>query len=204
MSFDMSTVDRTRQQAGFLCVEELMELHGSENTILDPFSTLISQGIVLGSDNIIYPGAVIARHGESIFEIGTGNSFYPGTFLLADNGGQLSIGDHNQFGDGGVRMKANMPAARIRVRDYGRFVGGPEVVGISYLGGGAQIIGAITVQDCSLEDGEPFTAPDPNARGAVLKGFGVARGLHLSKGDVVNGSGSFASSPVERQITYHK
>jgi hypothetical protein len=187
-----------------LTIDELMALHGSDNLILDPFSTLVSPGVSIGKANVLYPGVTIGLHGDSELVIGDSNTIYPGAFLLAEKGGQLSIGNHNQFGDGGVRIKANMPTARIRVCDNCRFVGGAEVVGVSHLGSGAQVIGTITVQDCSLADGEPFTNPDPNERGAVLKGFGLARGLTLDKGDVVNGSGSFAEAPIERQITYHK
>jgi len=44
---------------------------------------------------------------------------------------------------------------------------------------------------------------DPDRRAAVLKGFGLARGITLEAGQVVNGAGNFSKAPVEWQRTYH-
>jgi len=192
-----------RRRAGFLMPEDLLALHGEQNAILDPFSTLVSEGVEIGRDNMLYPGVVLARHGESVLRIGSRNILFPGTLLVAEGGGSLIVGDGNHLGDGGCRMKANRGDARIVVGSHGRYVGGTEVVGRTTLGDGTQVLGAITVQDCVLTGGMPFTAPDPDARGAVLKGFGLARGIRLDVGEVVNGAGSFADCPVERQLSYH-
>ncbi|MGW2400631.1 hypothetical protein ACWCYY_29135 [Kitasatospora sp. NPDC001664] len=64
-------------------------------------------------------------------------------------------------------------------------------------------IGAVAVQSVRLAGGGEHAYPDPDGRGAVLKGSGLARGLSLEAGEVVNGSGDFAAAPVERQRAYH-
>ncbi|MFF2659853.1 hypothetical protein ACFVUH_21130 [Kitasatospora sp. NPDC058032] len=45
--------------------------------------------------------------------------------------------------------------------------------------------------------------PDPDLRGAVPKGAGLARGIRLEAGDVVNGLGGFATATIERRLAYH-
>ncbi len=65
------------------------------------------------------------------------------------------------------------------------------------------MLGQITAQQVALGAGEDFSYPDPDGRGAVLKGFGKARGLTLDPGEVINGTGDFADAPLERQRTYH-
>ena len=76
-------------------------------------------------------------------------------------------------------------------------------MGITTIGAGCQVIGAIRAQSVRLEGGQDWSHPDPDQRGAVLKGHGLARGLQLSAGEVVNGIGDFSQAPVERQATYH-
>jgi hypothetical protein len=188
---------------GFLSVEQLLALHGVENEILDPFSTLVGTAARIGTSNVLYPGVVVECSPGSELMLGSGNRLYPGTLLLASNGGQVTIGDHNQFGDGGCRVKANRSDVVIVIGGGGRFLGGAEIVGSSYLGNGAQVIGPITAQDCTLEDGGSFGDADPDRRGGVLKGAGLARGIRLGPGDVVNATGSFTGAPIERQAAYH-
>jgi hypothetical protein len=65
------------------------------------------------------------------------------------------------------------------------------------------VLGPITAQQVELSGGADGSHPDPDHRGAVLKGFGKARGLTLKTGEVVNGSGDFATAPIERQRSYH-
>lgn len=68
-------------------------------------------------------------------------------------------------------------------------------------GGGS---GAISAQSVQPAGGDDFTGPDPpDLRGAVLKGTGLARGIRLAAGDVMNGLGDLAAAPVERQLAYH-
>jgi hypothetical protein len=196
-------VTRARRQAGVLDIEELLEIHGPQNSILDACSTLVSTTVVMGKDNMLYPGVVIMCTADSELVIGSGNTFYPGTLLLAEGNGRIAIGDKNQFGDGGCRIKANRKSSRIVIGSHGRYLGGVEIVGDSRLGDGTQVIGAITVQDCQLAGGEPFTGSDPDRRGGVFKGAGLARGIQLNVGEVVNALGAFADYPIERQAIYH-
>ncbi|MDP9843982.1 hypothetical protein [Streptosporangium lutulentum] len=36
-----------------------------------------------------------------------------------------------------------------------------------------------------------------------MKGFGLARGIQLGAGEVINGAGDFADASIERQLAYH-
>lgn len=190
-----------RRQRGFMTVSRLLEVY-DRNVILDPLSILISEGIEIGQDNVIYPNVVLECQNQGTMTIGSRNTFYPGTLLLADRG-KIVIGSNNEFGDGGLRIKANMPDAIIRVGDMGRYMNGPEIMGKCTLGSGSQILGAITVQNCSLDDGESYHNPNPDLRGGLLKGFGLARNLKVKQGEVINGKGSFEQVNIERQAGYH-
>lgn len=198
----MGALDAQRTSKGFLTVEQVLALCDSGNVVLDPFSTLISAACTIGHGNIFYPSLVIECVNNGTLEIGEDNTFYPGCLLIADQG-KLLIGNGNQFGDGGCTIKSNRPDALVRIGNKGRYVNGPTIVGKTTLGSGSQVIGAITVQDCVLEDGLDFTAQNPDEQGAVLKGYGLARGLTLTKGQVLNGQGKFDQQNVEQQSTYH-
>lgn len=194
-------IDSQRHKQGFLSITELLDAYQT-STVLDPFSTLISDGVVMGANNVLYPNVIIeARNGGTI-HIGGDNIFYPGTLLFAD-GGKIEIGNNNIFGDGGVRIKANRPDAHIVFGDLGRYMNNPEMMGQCRFGNGTQILGAITVQNCVLGAGESYTHTDPDARGGLLKGYGLARNLTVEQGAVINGRGDFQQSQIERQASYH-
>lgn len=194
--------DEQRSNLGFLSYNELIETIGGRNTVLDAHSTLISRGVDIGKDNIIYPGAVIERLGEGKITISDGNTFYPGTYILCSSG-EVYIGSGNSFGPAGVTVRANMPTALIEIGDRGRYCDGANIMGVTSLGSGSQVLGNITVQNCALSAGGTFQESDPDKRAAVLKGFGLARNMTLSAGEVVNGIGDFSKSPIERQSFYH-
>ena len=179
-----------------------MKLCDRGNVVLDPFSTLISASCTIGQGNIFYPSLVIECTNNGTLEIGEGNTFYPGGLLIADQG-KLLIGNGNQFGDGGCTIKANRPDALAHIGNRGRYVNGPTIVGKTILGSGSQVIGAITVQDCTLEGGLDFSAQNPDEQGAVLKGYGLARGLTVGIGQVINGQGKFELQNIEQQSAYH-
>jgi hypothetical protein len=75
--------------------------------------------------------------------------------------------------------------------------------GNNTLGDGSQVIGPIRVQSCVLEAGGDFTHPEPHECGAVLKGYGLARGLHLQQGQVIDGRGTFNIGDVKLQSFFH-
>ncbi|MFE4617387.1 hypothetical protein ACFRJ7_14910 [Streptomyces sp. NPDC056747] len=194
-------LDEHRRRHGYRTFAEMAEL-AETNTIFDLGSTLIAKNAEIGSGNVFYPGVIVHCDGGGCV-IGQNNTFFPSTLLLAEAGGRIAIGDACTFGPGGVQIKANRPGAELHVGDRVRVLNGAEIVGSSVLGSGSQIIGAVAAQSVRLGAGDDFEGPDPDTRGAVLKGFGLARGIWLEAGDVVNGSGDFAAAPVERQLSYH-
>lgn len=193
--------DEHRARHGFRTLAEMAEL-AETNVVFDLHSTLIAREATIGVDNVIYPCVVVRCDGGEC-TIGSGNTLHPTTTVLAADGGRITIGDGCSLGPGGVQLKANKPGDVLVVGDRVRLLNGAEVVGASVLGAGSQVIGAIAAQRVRLGGGDDFTGPDPDRRGAVLKGFGFAREVSLETGDVVNGLGDFASTPVERQIAYH-
>lgn len=202
-SFEIG-IDPARKSCGYLTPSEL-SLVSSEMGfhVLDLYSTLVSPGVEIGRDTVLYPGVVILRDSMSQVSLGEANQLWPSTIIMATNGGQVAIGDNNGLGPGGLQLKANYSNSSITVGDHTRLLNAPEIVGVTRIGSGAQIIGAVAVQSCTLAGGEDFTHPDPDRRGSVLKGTGLARNVTLGKGEVVNGLGDFNLAPVERQSKYH-
>ena len=195
-------INTARQSKGFLSSEETVSKLGVNNVVLDPHSVLISGSVGIGHSNVFYPNVVIENRGDHVLEIGDNNVFYPGTYIL-NSEGTTKIGNDNEFGPGGCIIKANAPGTDVKIGNKGRYCDGPTIVGNTHLGDGSQVIGAITVINCSLAAGTSYEDDDPDKRGAVLKGFGTARGLNLKTGEVVNGQGNFNLAAVELQSSYH-
>ncbi len=165
---------------------------------------LVDRRVQLGRANVFYPCVVIEVAGKGQISIGDENIFFPMAFIVAAQGGIILIGSNNQLGEGGVYIKANVPGAEITIGNNGRYLQGAQILGRkTQLGNGTQVIGQITVQNTNLTGGGNHTEPNPDERGAVLKGMGTARDINLQKGDVVNGWGDFSQSLIERQIAYH-
>ncbi|OJX72200.1 hypothetical protein [Leifsonia sp. 71-9] len=186
----------------FLSSDELSSI-AERNTVLDLHSVLVSRFATLGEGNTLYPGVVIQADDRSELTIGSDNVFYPGAFLLAESGGRLRIGSSGDYGPGGVQVKANAGSSEIRIGDGVRIANGPEIVGLTSIGDGGQVIGPIRAQSVQLAGGGDHQEPDPDRRAGVLKGVGLARGLVVGVGEVVNGLGDFAVAPIERQRFYH-
>jgi acetyltransferase-like isoleucine patch superfamily enzyme len=191
-----------RDQYSFLQTSDVIEKHGTGNIFLAPDSVLISSGVTIGQNNVLYPNVVLERHGTAKFNIGSGNIFYPGVYFICSQG-SLTIADTNEFMIGGCTVRANVPDAFIEIGSGGRYGGGVNILANASLGSGSQIFGYVTVQNCKLDGGGTFREPEPNRRGAVLKGFGTARNIHLGVGQVINGTGDFSTAPVEEQQAYH-
>lgn len=194
-------IPQARQQKDFLSADDLAAGIGQQNTILDS-SVLISKKATIGSGNTFYPNVVIECQGDGQVSIGDNNTFYPGTYILS-SAGAVKIKNGNEFGPAGLTVKANSAAALVTIGNNGRYCDGARIMGTTDLGNGSQILGNITVQDCTLTAGGTHQEPDPDKRAAVLKGFGLARGITLEAGQVVNGSGNFADAPVKWQRDYH-
>lgn len=197
----LALIDEQRHKQGFLSISQLLEQY-AKNTILDPFSTLISEGVEMGEGNVIYPNVVIeVRHGGRI-ALGDQNILFPSTLFLADQG-SIVIGSDNEFGEGGLRLKALTPYTSLMIGDSGRYNNNAAIVSPCVLGSGSQVLGPISVQNCQLKAGESYKHDDPDLRAGVLKGFGQARNLTIKQGEVINGKGTFEQSLIERQLTYH-
>ncbi|HSX08889.1 MAG TPA: hypothetical protein VLF93_01940 [Candidatus Saccharimonadales bacterium] len=197
----IAQLDKVRKNNGFLTFEDLVQLSKNNNTIMDPFSLFISREVVVEKDNIFYPNVVIEANKGKI-SIGNGNIFYMNTYIIAKKG-LVTIGNKNQFGSGGCTIQALEETAKIIVGNKGRYSNNPLILGRTTLGSGTQILGNIIIKDCTLEDGGNFEEPNPNLRGAVLKGAGIAQHIYVQKGYVINAYGDFKDSPIELQSTYH-
>lgn len=183
--------------------QELVNEFGRTNSILAPFATLISRGVVIGKNNTIYPNVVIERADDGRIEIGDNNTIFPGAHILS-SAGVVKIGHNNELGPAGITIQAKAEESLISIGDNGRYNGNPSIMGKAALGSGSQILGNIVVQNCQLTGGGGFNEPDPDKRAAVLKGFGLARNLILETGQVVNGAGDFSNVPVQWQREYHR
>ena len=196
--------DQHRTALGFLTVQQTDALADLGVRVLDPFSALISAGAQIGRGTVIYPGVVVQRDQASTLVLGSGNVLFPGTFLLAERGGRIVIGDSCELGPGVVQVKANLADSDIRLGNGVRLLNGCELTGRSDLGDGCQIIGTVLAQSVRLGGGlGGYSWPEPDERGALLKGTGLARGLVLRRGEVASCQPSFADAPVERQSCYH-
>jgi acetyltransferase-like isoleucine patch superfamily enzyme len=195
--------DEQRSARGLRTVGEILELAEAGTVVLDPYSVLVGCRVRLGEGNVLYPGVVIECDDDSECVLGSGNTFLPGTFIAASGGGRVSIGSDNRIGEGGARITANQPGKNVIIGDKTRISSSPLVIGPAELGDGCAVLGPITAQQVELGGGADGSHPDPDQRGAVLKGFGTARNLTLKAGEVVNGSGDFATAPLERQRAYH-
>lgn len=100
-------------------------------------------------------------------------------------------------------MRADRFGASVRIGAGCRPTSGAELIADSMLGDGAQILGRISATNVRLAGGAGHSHLDPDARGAVLKGIGTARGVRLAAGEVINSAGDLAAAPVERQLAYH-
>ena len=88
-------------------------------------------------------------------------------------------------------------------KDNRLLLGGGSAVLNNVIGRGAQVLGPIRMQECRLEDGGSHVEPDPDRRGGVLKGAGVARGLSVPRGGVIQAFGTFEAGALRRQVEFH-
>jgi hypothetical protein len=198
----IALIDQARAAAGYLSVLQTARLSDRGNVVLDPFSILISPHVTIGSGNLFNPSVILGGSRDAPLVIGNSNRFYGGTLIVAETG-PIVIGDGNQFGEGGFTARANRPGASIQIGSGGRYVGGSTVLGRCRLGNGSQILGMITADGVELGDGEPHTDPDPDTRGGVLKGSGLARGIRVNAGEVVVGDRLFRQQDIQRQFDFH-
>lgn len=195
-------LDALRAAGGWLGLGELLAVVGQDNTLLDPFSTLVARGVRLGRGNVLHPAVTLGRGGDGALALGDGNVLYPGTTIAAE-AGTVTIGNGNRFGEGGVLIKAGRAGGVIRIGDEGRYMRGCDIRNAAELGSGSQVLGPVTVEDCSLAAGGSFMTADPDRRGAVLKGAGAARHLQVPTGHVISAYGDFLMQDMKPQSFFH-
>lgn len=196
----LKQIDDVRRARGLLTIEETLALSARGNVIFDPYSTLIARGVQIGRDNSLHPNVQLL--GLAPLSIGDGNTLYPGTRIEAVTG-SIQIGHRNEIGDGGFSARTTMPGACITIGDDGRYTLNCALTGLCDLGSGSQILGPVTVDSCTLGAGCSHLEPNADLRGAVLKGTGRARGLTLSRGQVIQGFGLFDKRHLKMQSFYH-
>jgi acetyltransferase-like isoleucine patch superfamily enzyme len=200
---DHSELDKARVAHDFLTIGECLELGRRIGALFDPYSTLLSRHARFGPGTVIYPGVDVECAPDARCEFGPDNILYPGLRVTVGSGAAVVVGAGNRLGEGGARITADGADMSVRIGDRTRISDGAILGGGCVLGDGSQVLGAISARAVRLAAGGDFTCPDPDLRGAVLKGRGTARGLVLAVGEVVNGNGPFEHSPVERQRAYH-
>ncbi|WP_430474246.1 hypothetical protein ACQ0MK_20810 [Thalassospira lucentensis] len=195
-------LDRARLAMGYLSIAQTMALADQGNVILDPFSTLISHHITIGTDNIFHPNTRITTHSPNLLSVGNGNLFQGAVTITAQNG-LIQIGDENIFGAGNIFVETHQTDAPITIGANGRFKGFIDISGRCDLGNGCQVLGNISLRDVRLQGGGSYQHPVADERGAVLKGHGRAVDIALKTGQVIAGDGSFAITGMRMQSHYH-
>lgn len=202
LDYDLTAFDALRSAQSMLTIKEIVSLIDQGNIIFDPFSVLISSKVRIGTGNIIHSCVSLLTSSEGEISLGDGNTLHPNCSFLAEDA-VIKIGSRNQFGEGGFTAKANRKGAHIEISDNGRYLGGASVFGTTKLGNGCQLLGSINVDNCVLEGGGSWGDGDPDERGALLKGIGAARGLSLTRGQVIAGQGTFHMDDVKSQSCFH-
>ncbi|HZH52317.1 MAG TPA: hypothetical protein VEZ16_10610 [Microvirga sp.] len=197
-----SSTDAVRRSMGFLTVDETWRLAALDVLIPDPGSVLVSPGVELGNGVTLWPGTILQASNGGRIAVGGGTNLFPGTRLVAV-GGRIVIGAQAEIGEeGGFTIKVDAGFA-VEVGDGARLLGGGSLTGPSRIGRGAQILGPIRCQTCTLGDGGTHRDPEPDERGGVLKGSGVARGIDVPKGHVIQAFGLFSEGVIRRQSYFH-
>jgi len=199
---DIEQLNAVRRSRGFLSVGDTYSLASAGVTVLDPFSTLVSPGITLAPGVTLWPGVILQTSDDGIIAIGPENQIFSGSRLVA-TGGRITVGAQAEIGEeGGFTIKADHNVL-IEIGDGARLVGGGSLTLSNSIGAGAQVLGPIRMQNCVLEGGGTYREPDPDRRGAVLKGYGVARQINVPAGYVIQGFGLFSEAPVRKQSYFH-
>lgn len=196
------STDAVRRSMGFLTVDETWQLAALDVLIPDPVSVLVSPGVELGEGATLWPGTILQALDGGSITIGGGTNLFPGTRLVSA-GGRIAIGAGAEIGEeGGFTIKAD-PGIAIEIGDGTRLLGGGSLIGPNRIGRGAQIIGPIRCQTCTLGDGGTYRDDEPDQRGGVLKGAGVARNVEVPQGHVIQAFGLFADGILRRQSYFH-
>ncbi len=196
------TSDPARERLGFLTLEETIALAHRDILLPDPGSVLISADVQLEAGSVLWPNVILQSSGGARVAVGRGAQLFPGTRIVA-SGGMVRIGAEAEIGDeGGFTVKAGREDM-IEIGDGARLLGGGSLALSNRIGHGAQIMGPIRCQNCILGDGGTYRDPEPDERGGVLKGSGVARNLEVPQGHVIQAFGHFAEGVMRPQSYFH-
>lgn len=202
MDQPLPSTDSVRRSLGFLTVDETLRLSAVGVLIPDPASVLVSPGVELGEGVILWPGTILQVSGAGGVTVGAGTALFPGTRMVAA-GGRIVIGTQAEIGEeGGFTIKTDAGIA-VEIGDGARLLGGGSLTGPNRIGRGAQILGPIRCQNCTLGNGGTYRDPEPDERGGVLKGSGVARAIEVPQGHVIQAFGLFAEGVLRRQSYFH-
>lgn len=195
-------MDGARRAKGFLDVAGTAALARRGVTVLEPRTTLVAAAAELEEGVVLWPGSIVEIGAGGSVAVGGGTVLFPGARIAA-LGGQVRIGRGCEIGEeGGFTVKA-LAGDSIAVGAAARLLGGGSLTGSNGLGDGAQVLGPIRIQRCRLGAGGSHAEPDPDRRGGVLKGCGVARDLDVPQGHVIQAFGLFAEAPLRRQSFFH-
>jgi hypothetical protein len=198
----VDVADASRLALGFMSVAATAELARAGVRVADPFSTLVSPGVAIEPDAVLYPNVILEQTQGGRIRIGRGTRLWPGTQMTAC-GGSIGVGSDAEIGaDGGFSFMAG-PGDSITIGDRARLTGGGRLSESCSVGAGAQILGRIDVRSCQLEGGGAYREPDPDQRGAVLKGSGQARNIALARGRVIQSFGLFSPADARWQSSFH-
>jgi len=194
--------DEARRRLGFLSREETAALGRRGILLPDPGSVLVSPDVQLEEGVVLWPNVILQVSSEGRIAVGRGTSLFPGTRIVA-SAGTVAIGAGVEIGEeGGFTIKAGA-GDTIAIGDGARLLGGGSLALSNQIGQGAQILGPIRCQNCALGGGGTYRDPKPDERGGVLKGSGVARGIEVPRGHVIQAFGLFTDAVMRRQSYFH-
>lgn len=204
-------LDQIRRAAGFRTVDEVAALAPSV-LVLDPASTLVGVGVTIGTGAVLYPDTVLETRNGGTIDVVAEARLGPGPVTVLADGARVRI-DRAELGPGGVTLTATATATattaggaligapEIVIGDGARLAGGCTVEAPAQVGAGAQILGTVALRDVVLGGGADHRNPDPDRRGAVVKGAGRVHGIRIDAGEVVVAR-TDVSDP-ERQRAHH-
>jgi carbonic anhydrase/acetyltransferase-like protein (isoleucine patch superfamily) len=195
-------MDEARKRLGFLSQDGTIALARHGALLPDPSSVLISADVRLAEDVVLWPNVILQISEGGSLTIARGTNLFPGTRIVAA-GGSVTIGAGTEIGEeGGFTIRAGA-GETIGIGDGARLLGGGSLTLSNRIGRGAQILGPIRCQNCRLSDGGTYRDPEPDERGGVLKGSGIARGIEVPQGHVIQAFGLFGEAVTRRQSYFH-
>jgi carbonic anhydrase/acetyltransferase-like protein (isoleucine patch superfamily) len=194
--------DAARRRLGFLSLAETIALARRGVLIPDAGSVLVSANVQLEDGVVLWPNVILQASDSGRITVGRSTNLFPGTRIVA-TGGMVAIGAEAEIGEeGGFTIKTGSGEV-IKIGDGVRLLGGGSLSQSNRIGRGAQILGPIRCQNCTLGNGGTYRDSEPDERGGVLKGSGVARNVEVPQGHVIQALGLFAEAPVRRQSYFH-